>query len=65
MVFKLFVNTLFKKGFRTNQNITVLGKCAIFFSYLLIPQILKFTRPSLRLIVSTNFVISFYFKVYS
>ena len=29
------------------------------------PQMLKFTRPSLRLVVLIKFVISFYFKVCS
>ena len=33
------------------------------FSYSLIPQILKFTKPSSRLVVLIKFLISFCFKV--
>ena len=63
MIFTLFVNVL--KNFFDQKKYNCFKKNGQSFSYSLIPQISKFTRTSLRLVVVIKFVISLYFKVCS
>ena len=61
MVFTPFVNIL--KKFLEQTKIYSFKKMTNLVSYLVIPQILKFTRPCLRLGVLIMIVTCFYFKV--
>ena len=58
------VFTFFVQVFWTNQNLTVLKKSPIFL-YSILPQILKFIRPSLWLVILMKSVTSSYYKVSS
>ena len=64
MVLTISANILSKKSFWKNHSTTAARRYPI-FSYLLIPQILKFTNTILRLVVFTNLAINLYFKTCS
>ena len=59
MIFTVLVNSL--KKFFSKPKFNCFKKNSQFFSYSLLPKILKLTMPSLRLVVVVKIVTSFYF----